>query len=477
MIGSGVSAVRAVLFAAVLATTLAAHVGSPDVFFQGKAGPYPVLVAIRPPDVIPGVARIGVRVDSQGVNQVLLTPTPMTGPAATHPPVADIAERSTTDPQSFTGALWLMSTGSWEVHIRVNGSKGTGELPVPVPAVALRMKPMQRGVSAFLLGMMAFLTIGLVAIVGAAVRDAQIAPGKTDYPRWNRRTIIAMSCTAIVLVFALWRGGIWWGQDDATNSRKLFKPLQLSAVLDKPDHMLLRLTDPGWLPLRKLDDLVPDHGHLMHLFLVRWPSMDRVFHLHPDQTSAGFFETALPSLPAGSYRIYGDIVHDSGFAETAVGEAQLPDTQGQPLAGDDAAGPSLPASGYNMIWLHDPSKPIAATQLNLFSFEITGPDGKRVTDLEPYMGMGGHAEFIKEDGSVFAHVHPTGSVPMASVAVASPAAMMAMHEMNPGPVVSFPYGVPTAGRYRIFVQMKRAGKVETGGFEFTAASPPATAAK
>jgi hypothetical protein len=369
-----------------------------------------------------------------------------------------------------------MSTGSWEVHIRVNGSKGTGELPVPVPAVALRMKPMQRGVSYFLLGMMAFLTIGLIAIVGAAVRDAQIAPGAPNYPRWNRRTITAMSCAAVFLVFALWRGAIWWGMDDATNSRKLFKPLQLSAMLDRPDHMLLRLTDPGWLPLRKLDDLIPDHGHLMHLFLVRWPSMDRVFHLHPDQTSAGFFETALPSLPGGSYRIYGDIVHDSGFAETAVGEAQLPDTQGQPLAGDDAAGPSLPASGYNMIWLHDPSKAIAATHLNLFAFEITGPDGKPVADLEPYMGMGGHAEFIKEDGSVFAHVHPTGSVPMASVAVASPAAMMAMHEMNPGPVVSFPYGVPTAGRYRIFVQMKRAGKVETGGFEFTASAPAATTA-
>ncbi len=114
------------------------------------------------------------------------------------------------------------------------------------------------------------------------------------------------------------------------------------------------------------------------------------------------------------------------------------------VAGDDADGPSLPAGGYSMVWLRDQSKPIVARQINLFSFEIVGPDGKAVNDLEPYMGMGGHAEFIKEDGSVFAHVHPTGSVPMASVNVASPAAMMAMHETKPGPVVSFPYGIPTA---------------------------------
>jgi hypothetical protein len=233
--------------------------------------------------------------------------------------------------------------------------------------------------------------------------------------------------------------------------------------LDKPDHMELRITDPGWLPLRKLDDLVPDHGHLMHLFLVRWPDMDRVYHLHPDQTATGFFATSLPSMPGGTYRIYGDIVHDSGFAETAVGEANLPKVHGQPVSGDDAAGPD----SRDMIWLHDKTKPIVATQLNLFSFEIVGPDGKPVDDLEPYMGMGGHAEFIKTDGSVFAHVHPTGSVPMASVTVASPAAMMAMHETKPGPIVSFPYGVPTPGTYRIFVQMRRAGKVETGAFEFT----------
>jgi hypothetical protein len=451
-LGGSAEALAPLLLMVCFAASLFGHVGSPDVFFQGKAGPYPLLVAIRPPDVIPGVARIEVRALSPNVREIQLTPTPMTGIAATHPPVADIAQHSAADPQFFEGSLWLMSAGSWEVHIRASGVEGTGELPVPVRAVALKIKPMQRGVSYFLAGMMVFLTVGLVAIVGAAA----------DSHRW-----IAMACASVVLVFALWRGSVWWGEDDTSNKQKLFKPLGITIwSLDKPDHAQLRVTDPGWLPLRKLEDLVPDHGHIMHLFLVRWPDMDRVYHLHPDQAATGFFETPLPSLPAGTYRIYGDIVHQSGFAETAVGEAKLPDVQGQPVSGDDAAGPDSP----NMIWVRDKTKPIAATQLNLFSFEIMGPDGKPVDDLEPYMGMGGHAEFIKTDGSVFAHVHPTGSVPMASVAVASPAAMMAMHETKPGPIVSFPYGVPTPGTYRIFVQMKRAGKVETGAFEFTTAA-------
>ena len=44
-----------------LAALLHAHVGSPDVFYEGMAGPYRLLVTIRPPIVIPGVAEIEIR--------------------------------------------------------------------------------------------------------------------------------------------------------------------------------------------------------------------------------------------------------------------------------------------------------------------------------------------------------------------------------------------------------------------------------
>jgi hypothetical protein len=93
--------------------------------------------------------------------------------------------------------------------------------------------------------------------------------------------------------------------------------------------------------------------------------------------------------------------------------------------------------------------------------------------------MAGHAEIVSSDLSVFAHIHPAGSVSMAALELANggvtgegggmPSGMAGMAMAMPAgpldPEVSFPYGFPKAGDYRIFVQIKRGGKVETGVFD------------
>ena len=84
------------------------------------------------------------------------------------------------------------------------------------------------------------------------------------------------------------------------------------------------------------------------------------------------------------------------------------------------------------------------------------------------MGMAGHAEFVRSDLSVFAHIHPAGSVPMASLMIALKDSGLPMEHgsMHVLPAdVSFPYGFPQPGSYRIFIQVKRAGNVETGVFD------------
>jgi hypothetical protein len=98
--------------------------------------------------------------------------------------------------------------------------------------------------------------------------------------------------------------------------------------------------------------------------------------------------------------------------------------------------------------------------------------------MQPYMGMAGHAAFVKTDGTVFAHTHPEGSAAMAALMLANGGAgddasshagmNMDMSGPNSQPIsstVEFPYGFPSAGRYRIFVQMKHGSTIETGVFD------------
>jgi len=195
-------------------------------------------------------------------------------------------------------------------------------------------------------------------------------------------------------------------------------------------------------------------------------------------------------MPAGHYEVFADIVDKAGFPWTLVGQVDLPQINGKTLTGDDSTwtGPALTATvpadstsaqladGGRLVWERGTGPLVANTAMTL-RFKIEDKDGKPAKDVEPYMGMAGHAEIVSSDLSVFAHIHPAGSVSMAALGLANSAGAAAVEGGMPSgmampmaagaqePEVSFPYGFPKAGEYRIFVQIKRAGQVETGVFD------------
>jgi hypothetical protein len=467
---------RMYLLAAAL--PLYGHVGSPDVFFKGNAGPYPLLITIRPPQVVPGVAEIEIRSESAEVRQIHIVPLRLGYGVPQFAPVPDLARPSHDDPQFYTGALWLMTSGSWQVRIDADGARGPGRLSVPVPALSTRVSGMQKAIAAILIPLGILLAFGLVTIAGAAAREGALEPGKRPDRYGLRRSRIVMAVTALLVFGAVWLGGSWWNAEAGSYSRIVFKPLRLKTTLEPGDRLQLQLEDPGWLN-RQTDDLLPDHGHLMHLYVIRIPEMDVVWHLHPERGEDENFEQRLPPLPAGRYALYGDIVHANGLAETATAEIDLPQIAGVAPAGDDAGGNTPPlssrdytrvvsplAGGYRMVWDRG-AAPLRARQAMEFRFHLEDENGKAPGGVELYMGMLGHAAFVSADRGVFAHVHPSGSVPMPALQLAqpdNPHAGMMMQSSLPA-AVSFPYGFPKPGAYRIFVQMKRAGTVVTGVFD------------
>jgi len=458
-----------------LCAAASAHVGSPDVFMEGQAGPYSLFVTIQPPAVIPGVAQIQVRISVPGVTEVSATPLAMTGTASRLAPAADQLIQSKVDRQTFSGAVWLMQTGSWQVRIQARGAQGNGTVSVPIPALAQRTLPMPEALGALLLGLTALLVFGLVSIAGAAVREAQLEPGAIPEKGRRLRARVVMGCMLLFVAGVLWFGKAWWNSEAQDYADRIYKPLNIAPSL-MDDKLTLRISDPGWLPWRKTDDFIPDHDHLMHLYLIRQPQMDRIFHLHPEITGPGVFELNLPSMDAGSYQLYADVVHQDGFPETLASAITIPRIEGRGLAGDDAAAVAEASSavntttaefklpdGYRMQFL--PTGPLVAKHAQLFRFELVDGRGNAPQDMKLYMGMLGHAAFVKTDGSVFAHIHPNGSVSMAALMMAgTPHVMGGMDTMLPN-TVQFPYGFPSSGHYRIFVQMKHGATIETGVFD------------
>lgn len=495
-----------------------AHVGSPDVYLEADAGPYHLLITVNPPAMVPGVAQVSVRVLSGNVSSLSLVPVYIGAKDQGLPPTPDAMQSVPGAPQYYTGKVWLMASGSWEVRVKAEGSQGPAQLAVPVPAFARRTLPMQRSLDILLFALMLFLSVGVVAIAGAAAREGVLKPGENPSLSQKRRGHLAAALAALVVVGILTLGNWWWNVEARDlKQRMLYIAPPLAASLEATNQLTLRIGDNSWHRIRENDwsmNLIPDHGHLVHAFLLRVPALDRFYHLHPDRAADGSFHAPLPSLPAGRYHIFADLVRGSGFPETAVTEITLPDVSGQPFAGDDSgvaapafsppagsgasgsqpAAVSLLSDSTRMVCLEG-SGNLRAGQLTWLRFRVEDSHGNPVTDLEPYMAMAGHAEFVRSDLSVFAHIHPAGSVPMVSLAIvqqhsaasgghgsptqsadqttmpgmtmrsAPSAGQLSEHPSTVPAVVSFPYAFPQPGDYRLFIQTRRHGQVQTGVFD------------
>ena len=240
--------------------------------------------------------------------------------------------------------------------------------------------------------------------------------------------------------------------------------------------------------------------------------------------------------------MYADIVNYSGFSETVVDTMNIP----EPKVGDKSVKFTAEEDTYVVtdpvnspgkvpldenvvicgkpgtktvfkdgsyaVWEGKPDKPLEAGTAYSLNFEIFNPDGTPCTP-EPYLGMMGHVAIVRSDGSVYIHLHPTGTFAMAAeqifinrvadttkIAKRPPSVMfrdsidrhlvklkamstadreqflmteMGMNKtnnagesgMDHGNLISFPYSFPKEGRYRIFLQIKRNEKVLTGVFD------------
>jgi hypothetical protein len=529
------------------------HVGSPGVIFEGEAGDYQIIVNVNPPDVIPGTADVQVYSTSEGIEQIFIRPIYWyTGDEGS--PRADQAFPVENASGQYQGQVWLMENGAASIEVKVIGTNGEGTALVPVMAVSTAQKEMDASLGWMLGGLGIFLVILMITIIGNSVSDATQPPGEIRSNQ-RRKKLIGMAVSAVVLALILYGGMSWWNSWAESYRRYMFKPFQASSSAEQTKYgkkMTFQI-DSSYLEYRSrtlsFNYMIPDHGKLMHMFLIREGSLDAFAHLHPVRKDSLTFEVNLPHLPTGQYFVFADIVRGHGWHETIADtliisepgiNVQLASMQDenswQPSDPDDTyiiSNPVLPEQvllassnivtcgkpgiktplpdGSTAIWEHDGEK-LQANRLYPMTFSIFNPNGEPA-ELEPYMGMMGHAVVMKHDGSVYIHLHPVGNYSSATqdlikrrlkdgnptFAGFSPAdqfrdsvdqvisrikAMseeersnylmeMMGHEVSyegvgeheGHSVVVFPYSFPEPGNYRIWIQMKRNGKVLNTAFD------------
>lgn len=478
----------------------AAHVGSPDVIFDGKAGPYDVRVIVRVPVVVPGLADVTVRVLAGDAREVRIRP--VFWRAGVHgSPSPDVAKPVHGAANLYSGQLWLMARGAYSVYVTVNGPSGSGSASVPVMSVATGRLGMSAGLTAILIALGMLLVAGLVTIVYVAAGESVVEPGRPfDAPRRKRARLIAAIATPLIAI-TLFGGAKWWQAVDRTYQSRMYRPWPVRTAIERDatrPTLSFMIVDSSGAPAA-LDPLVPDHGKLMHLFVIDSTGMQVFAHLHPLLRGTSEFVTSLPALPPGPYRVYGDVTTETGQTHTLVGRIRLTSDDSAKAAGgvrddpDDAwrvgtgavrAGRAAAVDrledGSTMEWLAD-STPLRLGREATLRFRVLDPRGDIAT-LEPYLGMSAHAVVAKTDGSVFVHLHPAGTVSMAAQAVFAlrdrgdttsagrlrvRGDTMTAHTMPMSGEFSIPYLFPSRGTYRIWVQVKRNGRVLTGVFDAT----------
>lgn len=438
-----------ILWVLLLSTlTVSAHVGSSGVLFQGNAGAYRVLVNIQPPDVIPGTAQITVFVESGMAASIMARPIYFRS-GDEGAPTADALEPVAGQSGQFQGIVWLMENGSSSIQIDLDGGSGKGQLIVPIMAVSTAEREMPAALGWTLSALGLLLVVLLVTMIGASVSDGVLQPGKELTKAQKSQRFQKMGLAFVICMVILYGGSSWWDSWATEYKQYLYKPMTATSkmlIKDEQRVVQLQVDTTNWKGSRRqnsLNFLIPDHGKLMHLFLVRIPGLDAFAHLHPERADSVTFQAYLPKLPVGKYLVYGDIVNYSGFTETItdtleITEAggatqftkktdpedtyvvtdplnkpkQIPLDENVVVCGRPGTKTYLKDSSY-VLWEGKANQTFEVGKPYQLNFEVYAPDGSPA-ELQTYLGMSGHAAIVRSDGSVYIHLHPVGTYAMAA---------------------------------------------------------------
>jgi hypothetical protein len=186
------------------------------------------------------------------------------------------------------------------------------------------------------------------------------------------------------------------------------------------------------------------HTKKLHLIIA---SRDLSFfdHVHPEPQPDGTLTLDYAFPAPGEYLLYADCTPTGDRNQVFRMPVTVAGTPppAQPLVVTPAKARVF--GDYRVALAMTPSPPQVGDETQL-AFTVS-QDGVPVTDLEPYLGAGGHCVLLSEDTQGYLHSHPlrTGGARF-------------------GPTVVFHTLFPRRGRYKVWAQFQHQGRLLTADF-------------
>ena len=200
-----------------------------------------------------------------------------------------------------------------------------------------------------------------------------------------------------------------------------------------------RILGPGE---RVVAEYTTAHERDLHLIVVD-RELTTYHHLHPTLDPGGLWSVPVPALDPGAFRAIADFRVANGPAlvlgtDLSVAGDYQPRPVPEPSTSAQVDGDGV--DGYEVELTATP----AAGEGTTADFTVRRA-GTIVTDLQPYLGAAGHLVAIRTGDLAYAHVHPLGGAAHA---------------------ITFAVQLPSAGRYRLFLDFKHGGVVRTASFTY-----------
>ena len=188
-----------------------------------------------------------------------------------------------------------------------------------------------------------------------------------------------------------------------------------------------------------------EHEKRLHLIAVR-RDFSGFQHVHPELDADGVWSTSLDLTP-GAWRLFADFTPSGAEGLTLGTDVAVSGDYRPEPASDEVR--TARVDGYTVELEGD----LTAGEDARLTLSVSR-NGRRVTDLDPYLGAYGHLVALREGDLAYLHVHPDGTPGDGST--------------EPGPDVVFYAAVPSDGGYRLYLDFKHEGVVRTASFAVSA---------